>query len=196
MAAAVSSRPPGSSARRYRRLGAAAVLFALPWMALALYALQAALPANPLALPAQHAVVLPVRQLLPEGWSFFTRDPREADVLIFHEDAAGGWRPAHLGSYAQAKYAFGWSRRPRAQGVELGLILARLTDADWRRCGKLDDCLAPSPAAEISLVNRSPVPTLCGHLALVSAKPVPWAWAHRLGQDHRPEAVVFVSSQC
>jgi hypothetical protein len=41
-------------------------------------------------------------------------------------DGSGRWRSASLTPYAQVKYAFGLNRRPRAQGVELGLLLGRL----------------------------------------------------------------------
>jgi sporulation delaying protein A len=182
-------------ARCWRSLGAWALAFASPWIALVLYSLQAALPSNPLNLPAQRPLLGYGRQLLPEGWAFFTRDPREADVLLFRR-AGDGWERAEVGSYAQAKFAFGWSRRPRAQGLELALLLASTTKEDWRPCTAISDCLAASRAEPISIPDRSPVPTLCGQVALVKANPVPWAWARHVGADHRAESVVFLSVQC
>lgn len=182
--------------RHRRRLGAAVVLFAMPWVGLVLYSLQAALPTNPLVLPGQRTLGRYARQLLPEGWAFFTRDPKGADILIFRRGAGGQWEPAQIGSYAQPRFAFGWSRRPRAQGLELALIVANTTEEDWQPCTTITDCLAASPAAAISIPNRSPVPTLCGQMALISAKPVPWAWARHVGDHHRPESVVFLSVRC
>jgi antimicrobial peptide system SdpA family protein len=183
--------------RRRWRLGLAGLLFAAPWIVLAWYSLQAAFPANPLTLPAQHRLLPCARPILPEGWSFFTRDPREADILIFRLSDGGGWQSVRSGPYAQWRHAFGWSRRPRTQGLELGIILATLTRADWHSCRTTEACLAETLHAEAIVVsNPSPVPSLCGKLALIKASPVPWAWARNLGRFHQPEAVAFVVSGC
>lgn len=187
---------PKTVARHWRRLGVGVVLFALPWLILVLYGLQAALPTNPLALPAQRELVKVARQLMPEGWSFFTRNPQEADILIFKRRIRGGWKPEQIRRYAHLKHAFGWSRRPRAQGLELGFITTSLKGEDWQPCKALADCLHASSPTVITIPNPSPIPTLCGNLAMVSASPVPWAWARTMGQFHHPERVVFLSIQC
>ena len=182
---------------RWRKLGAGAIVLAAPWVVLLCYSLQAALPSNPVKLPAQHRLLLFARQVLPEGWSFFTRDPREKDVLLFTRSPERRWGSAHVGPYARPRWVFGWSRRPRAQGLELGLLLASVTKDDWRPCDAIDACLGSAEGSPSVVVeNISPVPTLCGDLALVSAEPVPWAWARNLGRFHQPQSVVFVHAEC
>src|SRR4051812_32531054 len=103
-----------------------------------LYSLHSALPPNAITLPFESQTQ--VLRWAPQGWGFFTRNPREPQIVPFLRN--GHWRSANLGPHAQFKYALGLNRRSRAQGVEMGLLLGKLGIAEWTPCeAELATCL-------------------------------------------------------
>lgn len=158
-------------------LGAALLAVFGCWGVVLAYALQPALPYSPIRLPYQEEVR--AQLFLPEGWAFFTKSPREERAHLF-ERGPGGWRSASLAPIAMPRNVFGLDRAPRAQSVELGLLLTRpdVKAAKWSgpcRQDPMERCLdGVAPAARFK--NPSPRPTLCGQVGIVRQAPVPWAW--------------------
>lgn len=176
-----------------RRLGVFAVGIAGLWAVLALYVVHAALPYNPLRLPYAHA--LRTQVWAPEGWAFFTRNPREPRPFLYRLDGAT-WASASLGPHARASNAFGMNRRARAQGVELGLLLEGVPSRSWKRCEEAPlGCLDAAPAAA-RVANRSPRPSLCGTIGVVRQAPVPWAWARAPKPVVMPSNVIRLEVSC
>lgn len=109
---------------RARALGVQVLLVGVVLALFVVYSVHAALPPNAITLPLENSI--DIRVFAPQGWAFFTRDPQEARVLPFVRSKSGAWRSANLGPFAQPRYAFGLDRKPRAQGVEIGLLLGML----------------------------------------------------------------------
>src|SRR5215218_8664142 len=107
---------------KLRTLGALTVMVWLSWACVAAYAVHTVFPFNPLHLPG--AKTISARTWIPEGWGFFTRDPREERLLLFRRTEGGAWVSASLGPAARRANFFGMNRYFRAQGIEVGLLLA------------------------------------------------------------------------
>ncbi|WP_075007689.1 SdpA family antimicrobial peptide system protein [Stigmatella aurantiaca] len=194
--APVTSAPSPSRIRQARGLGLAALALILCWTTVTVYALHAALPHNPIHLPFEDQAN--IRMVLPEGWAFFTRDPRSDRMLPYIRGPGGQWTWASQTPNFQLQNSFGLDRAARAQGVELGLLLDEARDAGRQDCE--DDplaCLEQAPVGQ-KLSNRSPRPTLCGQVGLVFQKAVPWAWS-RSAQERRvtmPSKVLRLDVEC
>ena len=166
----------------------------------ALYTLDGSTGYNLAELPLESKIG--ISAWLPEGWAFFTRDPREEGVRVYSRGTDGEWTnviEAPLGAWNNA---FGLNRAPRRQGIEQGLLLTGLPQDGWTPCvsSALATCLN---AAEhtVTFANPSPVATLCGELAVVKQKPVPFAWVVGKSlaevQDFRvPNRFIRVRSTC
>lgn len=193
----VAGRAESGGVDRPEVVGRRAAAVLAFWALIGLYAVDLALPPNPLDLPMETELGPIVQQVLPEGWGFFTRDPRELDMLMFI-DHGEEWRNAALAPVAQPSHLLGMNRRPRAQGVELGMIVAVLDDDDWGECGPretAEECISTAPGAGAQ-DNLSPQPTLCGRVALVKAEPVPWAWASSSNSVARPIVATRIDVSC
>ncbi len=167
------------------------VVFIAAWLALAAYAVHPALPANALRLPG--ADVIKTRVWLPEGWAFFTRDPREVDPLVF-QLRDGSWSQLKLGPASRPAYILGLRRYPRALNIELGLIMVAVPSRAWVKCTVLPrECLAKMGAV-VSAKNPTPQASLCGSIAIVRQPPVPWAWSR--SKVIMPSSVVSVDVRC
>ncbi len=150
------------------------------WAAVFCYSIHVQLPFNPMRLPFESKV--PIVAILPQGWGFFTREPREPNVQAFTRRDG---RPLLTDSNAGPSNFFGLSRRPRALGVELGLILSSIREEQWKK-----------QTTPLTIHNPTPEPTLCGNLTLVRRPPLPWAWSRSKRPVTMPAETVQVDVLC
>jgi antimicrobial peptide system SdpA family protein len=188
----VPAHAPGAA--RDSALGAFGVAVVLFWMTVVAYAVHPALPYNPVHLP--FADQLRSLVLAPQGWAFFTRDPREEKQLIYGRGPDGAWWSMMLAPHARMSNALGLDRRSRAQGVEMALLISVAPQDGWRDCeGTVEACLRRLPPGAAAR-NPSPHPTLCGSLAIVLQKPVPWAWVDSRRPVSMPSRMLPLEVAC
>ncbi|MFF2375180.1 SdpA family antimicrobial peptide system protein [Streptomyces xiamenensis] len=169
---------------------------AAAWALALLYVAQAHLPGNVITLPGQHTVTPAVRSIAPQGWGFFTKSPREIELqpYVLRD---GAWVNASLAPHGEPRHWLGFDRRSRSQGIEMALLINEAPGLTWTDCerGTLTGCLAsaapPGPA-----VNRTPAPTLCGTVAVIQQKPVPFAWRDLLAGSHTPDRLTVLDVTC
>jgi antimicrobial peptide system SdpA family protein len=158
-----------------------ALYLMLGWSLLFLYSVHAALPYNPVTLPLERSVR--IARFLPQGWAFFTRDPREERLTALRELRDGRLVPLTRAPHARAVNAFGLNRRSRSQSVEMGLLVAAAHEQKkdpWVACdGREVGCVAVLERGAHVLTVRNPAPraSLCGRIVLELQPPVPWAWS-------------------
>ncbi|GGO21744.1 SdpA family antimicrobial peptide system protein [Micromonospora parathelypteridis] len=132
------------------------------------YLTRAVLPVAAMPAPPGRSVA---RALVPEGWAFFTRDPRRPSPVAYAADRDGRWRLASGGSRGPA----GLDKRDRARSAEISLLTRRLHGSAWTECdGEPSTCLAAAPATAVA--NTATVRTLCGDTGIVLQEVLPWAW--------------------
>jgi antimicrobial peptide system SdpA family protein len=160
------------------------------------YVLHAALPFNPIRLPFEDRVAMTL--VLPEGWAFFTRNPREERTIPYLRSADGRWISAIANRLADPENLFGFSRAPRGQSVEMGLLTTQLAGRTWIACDNLAaECLESAPIAG-EIQNPTPGATLCGTVGFVAQPPLPWAWwrSPRSQPIRMPARTMKVTVQC
>ncbi|HSP17291.1 MAG TPA: SdpA family antimicrobial peptide system protein [Thermoanaerobaculia bacterium] len=178
--------PIASGRSRVRRVLLAGLV--VLWSGALLSITVTALPYNPLTL--QPREDRGIKTLMPEGWGFFTRDPREPDLIVFVQSGQT-WRKLRNMPISSAANSFGIDRFPRAQSVELAMLLHEVDEDAWRRCSEaVSTCLRG--ASPIPIVDRSPRPTLEGTLALVRQEPIPWAWSANAESVVMPSSFVVI----
>lgn len=157
--------------------------------------MHAALPSNPVTNPITDDH-LTVRSVLPQGWAFFTRSPREERILPFLRSDDGSWYQTHVPTHAEPRHVFGLDRTSRAKGVEVGLLLGEISTDQWHDCeGPVAGCIDQAEVvAEIR--NHSPEPSVCGEAALVRRQPLPWAWSRNDTPENMPATVARVVVRC
>lgn len=189
-------RPSAIAPGALKRLGAVVIALAMAWSAFILYAVHIELPVNALDLPFESSVKLPLQALVPQGWGFFTRDPREPRLLPFRHEAAV-WRAASEGPNGEPWNALGLNRAARAQGVELGLLENAVPTSAWKQCtADIPGCL-DALSTPIRVANPTPSPTLCGDVGLAQRDVVPWAWAGSVPDETgMPSKVVRLTITC
>lgn len=163
-----------------------AVCVALAWLIPISYALRYWLPFNAsrITVPNRPGVLL----LTPEGWGFFTRDPRESDMFVYHkQDNSDEW-------VLSSRRTGGFGRSGRSRAMEAGTLLPQITTPPTECVSDHESCLnTASPGDSIESVFRKP--TLCGDVGIIRQEPVPWAWASD-GDVIMPSQVTRVWVSC
>jgi len=113
-----------------------------------------------------------MRALLPEGWSFFTRSPREemADVYKVDSNAVNKLTDCN----AEPSNLFGISRKSRKVGMDIS-FLANIPHIKWENLSRESDNIAFKDTFDCKWDSR--ITTLKPGLYIISVyKPTPWAW--------------------
>jgi antimicrobial peptide system SdpA family protein len=174
-----------------------ATLLAAVWVS----SLAASLPSNIVwggtQLPAVRAEL---NKVAGQDFAFFTRSPEtnEIDAYRFDPDGTVG---ASLRVTPQAKAAnlLGLSRTQRAQGPELAILLHGIPPDGWIDCTELDRpaCVdAASRHPKTFLRNNSPVPTVCGQVALTVESTTKWAYRRLTETRYSIERIAATSIDC
>jgi antimicrobial peptide system SdpA family protein len=188
--------PPTSqnvAASRWKRIAVTGSLVATFWLIVIVYALHGGMAFNPIALPMESPSV---RLFAPQGWKFFTRNPQEQATLVFQATTGGSWSSASLTPNSRFSNGFGLSRRGRAQGIEIGLLLRSVVPSAFIEC-TTEPASCFGSLAEIGPVqNGSPDPSLCGLVGVAMQRPVPWAWARSKKRVVMPSRVIKMRVIC
>ena len=152
-----------------------------------------ALPYNPLV--QSKSTEINLKFIMPEGWAFFTKNPREPRMKLYQ---IGENDLTLMDRHnASPENLWGLSRRTRVTNVELGNVVPHIMEDNWH---DLDNALAVPAALDtiesIALVNEARDPRLCGSYCLVKYEPLPWAWSQDMQEDEMPVQIVKIDLLC
>jgi len=133
--------------------------------------------------------------IAPQGWAFFTRDPREPQEKVYFKEN-GSWvldQRFYAGSRPLSKLY----ERNRLVHVELANILQQVEDDMWRECQDgLAACISDTNIPVVAVRNISNLQILCGQFLIESQPPVPWAWASSKKSVYMPSKLVQLEVEC
>jgi antimicrobial peptide system SdpA family protein len=134
-------------------------------------------------------VVEIVHEVVPQGWGFFTRDPRSAFVSAFVKSSDGVWQNATRGPNATLKNAFGFNRASRLDEYDVSQVTGSREIGDlWQDCtGATIRSCADAARSEHGVQHWQAQGydlRLCGDVLLLRTEPVPIAFA---GMEFSPK---------
>ncbi|HVI48140.1 MAG TPA: SdpA family antimicrobial peptide system protein [Chitinophaga sp.] len=115
---------------------------------------------------------------MPEGWGFFTRNPREPIIDLYHIDKQNELAPFSK-SNASAEFFFGASRLGRRYGMEVSMILKSVASSEWKFFTAQDykDSISVIKEVEVPLKTIQNTHYLSkGKYLLVYHEPIPWTY--------------------
>lgn len=186
-------QPSRARGRRFPVVAVAALLMGTFWTVIAAYAVHAAMPPNAVRLPLEDK--LRMRDVLPQGWAFFTRDPQEP-AIIPHVRSKGRFVAVDKGPNANKHNWFGIRRLARAQNVEVGILMSKVPMAFWDRCRSAPVVCLEKAGLARTLSNPFPRPTVCGEVGLVRQESIPWAWTRDDTVPMMPSKIVRLEVRC
>lgn len=131
-----------------------------------------------------------IRTLIPQGWAFFTRNPREK-VLLFYKKQDKKYLLVNSSGSSYDKL-FGLSRLSRRQNIELGNLAAQLnTVKNWVECENNlpTSCIPDSVNKVYTQFNQA---TIIGEYLVRLVEPIPWAWSKLMDEEQRTSKVLKI----
>lgn len=130
---------------------------------------------------------------LPEGWGYFTRNPREPVLQLYGLDAKH--EPVLTPNFS-TRSLFGLRRDGRRVGGEVDIVLSQVPANAWstRRGGLNFESYLPDSTVVIQ--NTVARPTLCGDYLIQLQDRMPWAWARSRDSLIMPSKVARVRVEC
>lgn len=134
---------------------------------------------------------------IPQGWAFFTRNPREAQIILY-EIQKNGDITKYPQKHSSYKNIFGLDRKAskvivEIQGLKLKLHDSLFINSKWRfqiaREGEL-------PQKTVEIQNEIYDPILCGEYLMIFQKPVPWAWSKSIKTIDMPAKIIRLKVLC
>jgi antimicrobial peptide system SdpA family protein len=165
------------------------------WAAFILGLLVNSMPYNPLSSDDLYKEIT-VRNFLPEGWGFFTKNPRDPDVIILKK-RNGRWHNNEYSPLSNPTNFFGISRVARAQSTEMAMLVSQIGPELWTECTEgMTSCLTNEARGKlVSLELKVPHPVLKDTVCFISQRPVPWAWREIMTREKYPFSFVIVAIQ-
>ena len=116
------------------------------------------------------------KALVPQGWVFFTRNPREAQTY-FYKRENNKWRPV-TSHYSAPSNFFGISRKNRAFNARSAHISMSIKPNSFLDCkNSIENCIANFDKTKIDTLKYLPIfGNIHGDLVLEVSTPTPWAW--------------------
>src|SRR6266849_1616457 len=122
-----------------RLLQLAKLILAVGWASVIVFIAVSTIPDSPLSASLRHRVS--VVAVMPEGWAFFTRNPREAFTQAYKRAADGTWERIGEPNFSK-RHWFGLDRTGRLITNELGALLSGIASERWTECsGPVGQCM-------------------------------------------------------
>lgn len=171
------------------------VALAAFWGGVFVFALVGSTPDNPHRFSERGRVNLIA--VLPEGWAFFTRDPKEPDYYVYQRSGAE-LTPVGV-TNADPSNLFGLVRNLGTHSIQLAMLLQRIPESAWHPCESAPEVCLNDPAITDqvwSVSNPFLHPTLCGPLLARKQAPVPWAWGASRETIIMPSELLALDVSC
>jgi len=184
-----------------RRLGLITIALGVFIGLFSAYVVYAAFPGRSSGLPIDNGAGRALNAVLPQGWAFFTSDPRATAYLPYREGADSTWRSIAAGPLARAGNGFGFDRSPRVQDQQVESVVAGVQSRYWHTCpaglalASVEVCFHGDPRG-VYVTSPWPIRALCGQVGIVAASPVVWFRARRGGPAFEAAKVLMVDVRC
>ncbi len=144
---------------------------------------------NPIQTP--HKVRSSAFSISPQGWGFFTRNPREdmSDIYAIAEDKQ---LKKMILPNASAKYFYGFNRGIRFGGSRLGVFMEQVPEKQWKNFNDFYSIILDSvPVVAVSNPYKTKIFFDNTSYLITLTKRVPWAWSkHKKSEDMPLKAVI------
>lgn len=160
-----------------------------------LYLLILSVPENPIKIRYPFFSHREVTLVAPQGWSFFTKNPRDEDIYLYKIEGSRLHKKSIVNM--QASQGFGIDRENRLISTKLLKITAGIARKDWLTYkGDVTKFVESIGVDKFAVINvKVKEPSLCGKYCVVLKEPVPWSWSD-LKHVKMPSRFVIINFNC
>jgi len=131
--------------------------------------------------------------IMPQGWGFFTRNPREPLIDMYKVTSTGLIKVTNPNS--SLEYFFGFNRGMRFSSTQIGYFVEQVPERLWLKFAFPNDFFNMDETF-FKLINDFSTPIHCGKYILTKTERVPWAWSQHLHEINMPQLLVGIEINC
>jgi len=168
-------------------------LYILSFIGLFIYILINSIKFNTLTndLEAKHIIF----RVVPQGWAFFTKNPRENQVLIYKIE--NGYAVDCNFKHNNYQYLFGLNRTCTKVSTEIEFIKSKInsdlwSSTRWNYQSNRPIYSIPKGVKQTRMTSKFSDPEIIGSYLLVLQEPVPWAWSKQDKSIKMPAKMVQI----
>lgn len=134
---------------------------------------------------------------VPQGWAFFTRNPREAQIVIYQKTADNRFEEISQ-RHSSHNNLFGLKRKASKILSELQFIKREINDSLYQNTmwSYQEKIYSKVPLEVVSVQNQMEDQILCGEYIVIYQKTVPWAWSRSLYRIKMPTKIIRLNILC
>ncbi|WP_294302530.1 SdpA family antimicrobial peptide system protein [uncultured Chryseobacterium sp.] len=125
-------------------------------------------------------------KISPQGWGFFTKNPREENVYIY--SIHNGQLKSEITQNSSYKNFFGISKKSRMIGFEVSMILGQLKNTKWSKYTQNFNTL---PLQQIDSKNLHYLKN--GKYILIKEKVPPYTWRNNIKNKTNLLEIIYVN---
>ena len=135
-------------------------------------------------------------QILPQGWAFFTKDAREAQIQLFEQRGEKWVRVDH--HHAHYSHFFGVRRATTQKLIELAKLYQDIPPSAFVDCESNIQLerVHCEPDTTITLKNPFDQAFMCGEYLMVCQEIIPWAWSQSMQEIDMPSKAIKIKLLC
>ena len=157
------------------------------WVVIIFYIGMASVPFNPLSIPKIKNIDIAL--LIPEGWGFFTKNPKESTIVFFTKNTRSQWI-TFTKSNSDKEFLYGLSRKNRRILAESSNILKSINDTCWLK--RESEVLNFSTLQTLLVKNSFKKPIIKGDFIVVKQERLPWAWSRNYLSINMPYEIIRI----
>ena len=158
------------------------------------YILVISIPKNPINSRYSFFNSNKMHALLPEGWAFFTRNPREEQISVYNVNKDKSIEPISIKNM-EIKNLFGLDRTSRYTLDKMGTVIGQLPDGYWKTITNLDSLNFYIDSLSVFSVEISR-PSLCGKYLIEKRPIMPWSYYSSTKNVVLPSKYVTIKFDC
>jgi antimicrobial peptide system SdpA family protein len=133
-----------------------------------------------------------LQTLLPQGWAFFTRSPKEKTINVYQIKNKSVENINYKSGDIQ--FLFGAKKNARMQMFEIGTILNQIPDSLWlKNKGAIKNTNILDTIIPLQIVNRCIFKSVKGLVIIEKIDPLPWAWCNSKNTIKMPSEFVYLN---
>ncbi len=173
------------------------ILISFISMFIIFYIVVTSIPENPIRLRYSFFNNKEMRFLVPQGWSFFTKDPREEEIYIYELNNSDN-KKIRLNNI-QFNQLLGVKRENRIRYTKTSNIIQNIDpslflDFNGNAQKFVNQNNNKERINEISINVKKP--SLCGKYLIEIKEPIPWSWLSIKENIKMPSKLIIIEFKC
>jgi len=165
------------------------------WVTVGTLSFLSFVPDNPISI--KKSLRTDIQTIFPQGWNFFTKNPRDNYVLVLQK-IDSSYQIHRLLPNSNLNNIWGIKRNGRALGSEMGVIMKQIPKEIWRKCEGENVLHKINKDTTIVIEMNNPFDNqiICGEIAILEIEPVPWAWSTSRNFFEMPGRYIKINLLC